>query len=119
MISLQIRPSIAAGATANVLAGTDLEYLTTPGVLTIWGNSGTGAAATDITHQFRYNAQGTPINPLPTSNVPLGSTADAIKTDEELLLSRFPIPAGSKLIHSVTNGAAAARTPIFRYFFET
>lgn len=115
-IDLTIRPSIGAGVTVNVLAGTDLEYLSYAAMLRIEGNAGSGAAATDLTHQLRYTpADGTPRNPLPSSTLPLGSTTDVIKADEDRISPGMGIPAGSKLVHSVVNAAAAARTPIFRY----
>lgn len=102
-----------AGTTANVLAGSALEFTTAPGLLSIWGNS---TVASTITVTFQYTVGGTPVTPIPSSPLFVNSTANALKTDEDLILSRYGIPASSRLLlTAVATGAATGR---FRTFFE-
>jgi hypothetical protein len=114
MIGLTIRSPIgAAGVIANILTGTDLEYVTGGGVLTIWGNGDIAG----MTHSLRFTLMGTPQNPIPTSTLNAASTVGNVKADEDLIVARLPIPPGSRLVHVVSNPGAASNVTL-RYQLE-
>jgi hypothetical protein len=114
MLSLRIRSAIGAAATiANLLSGTDIEFVGQGGVLSIWGNGDIAG----MTHQLRYSLSGTPINPVPTSGLQTATTPGAVKLDEDAVITRYPIPPGSRLVHAVTNPGAASNIT-FQYWLE-
>lgn len=118
MTKLSLRTAIGAAATiANNLAGTDIEFPSGPALLTVLGNGD----IVGMTHSLRYTTPGAggpvPINPIPTSRLNLASTVGTIKADEDLIVSRLPIPAGSRLVHTVTNPGAASNVN-FDYILE-
>lgn len=115
-ISLVV-PVGAAATVANALAGTDIEFPSGASALTILGN----ADIVGMTHSFRFtvpsNGGPVPMNPIPTSRLNLASTVGTVKADEDLIVSRLPIPAGSRLVHTITNPGAASNAR-FDYILE-
>jgi hypothetical protein len=99
------RASIGAGATVpNVLTGTALEYFTGANVLTIYGNGD----ITGMSFSLTFNMGGKSEVPLPPGNsLGVASTAGKIKTNEDFLI-QTPVPAGARLVLSVTNPGAAS-----------
>lgn len=118
MTKLSLRTAIGAAATiANNLAGTDIEFPSGAAALTILGNGD----IVGMTHSFRFtvpsNGGPVPMNPIPTSRLNLASTVGTVKADEDLIVSRLPIPAGARLVHTITNPGAASNVN-FDYILE-
>lgn len=118
MTKLSLTVPIGAGATvANALAGTDIEFPSGASFLTLLGNGD----IVGMSHSFRFTvpSQGGPIplNPIPTSRLNLASTVGTVKADEDLIVSRLPIPAGSRLVHQIVNPGAASNAR-FDYILE-
>ncbi len=112
--SLTIRSAIGAGATiANLLTGTDFEFMSGAQVMSILGNGD----IVGMNHQLRYTVNGTPINPIPPSALNLGSTVGTVKADEDLIIAGLALPAQSRLVHAITNPGAASNVTM-RYMLE-
>lgn len=112
--SLQLRTGVlATSTTANNVAGTPLDFFTGPAVLTILGN--TESAAGTVSHNLQVVTNNVPTTPIPQSNLRVGSTPGNIKIDEDMIISQYPIPAGSRVIHAITNTAATTSNVNFLY----
>lgn len=107
MQSLPIRTAIGAAATVpNVLVGTALEYFGKANVLTIYGN----ADIAGMTFSLSFNQGGDSQLPIPPgASLGAASTVGKIKTNEDFLI-QVPVPAGSRLVLSVTNPGGASNT---------
>lgn len=104
--------SIAANTTNNnVLSGTTIEWQGKASVLTLYGNGD----AVGITHTLFMN-DGTSVLTIvpPNSGLGAASTVGKIKVNEDFIL-QYPIPAGERLVHSVTNTTGAAVKVNFMY----
>jgi len=104
--------SIAANVTnPNILSGTTIEWQGKAAVLTLYGN----ADAVGITHTLFMN-DGTSVLTIvpPNSGLGAASTVGKIKINEDFIL-QYPIPAGMRLVHSVTNTTAGAVKVNFQY----
>ncbi len=101
-----IRTAIGAAATLpNILAGRAFEFFGEAGVLTIYGNGDIAGMSLSLT-AFRGSRVGEAHIPA-GSGLGIASTAGKIKTNEDFI-GQYAIPAGSRLILSVTNPGAAS-----------
>lgn len=105
-MTLSIRSAIGAATTiANILSGTDIEWLSFATAMTILANGDIAG----MTLSLRYTPpSGVPQNPIPTSAINAASTVGNVKADEDLLAPQLAIPAGSRLIVAVVNPGAAS-----------
>lgn len=112
---LTIRSAIGAAATIpNLLSGTDFEWLSFATAMTILANGDIAG----MTLALRYTpSTGTPVNPVPTSTINVGSTIGNVKADEDLVVPQLPVPAGSRLVMAITNPGAASNVTV-RMLFE-
>ena len=115
MQTLVIRPAAALGAgatTSNILAGQSVEYFgSKPGILTLYGN----ADALLFTHSlFRNDGQDVQLVVPPGSVLSLASNPGKIRTNEDFI-GQWAVPSQIRLVHSVTNGGAAASNFTFMY----
>jgi hypothetical protein len=112
MVSLDVVAAVgAAGALPNALAGLALEYWGRAGALGLYGNT-TIALGTHSLTLYSGADPGAAVIPA-GSGVQVGSTPGAVKVNEDYI-GQFPIPAGSRLVHALSNPGAAA-TFHFRY----
>lgn len=108
-----IRVSIApTSTTQNVIAGQPPEIITKALILTLYGCAETVGA---LTHALQWNngAEGG-LYVAPGAILPLASTAGGIKVNEAFI-GQFPVAAGTRLIHSVTNSTGTAAFADFQY----
>jgi hypothetical protein len=111
-----VRTSVPATSNvANVLSGSAIEFLQQAIVLTIMANMDGGGFGN---HTLTVNLAAAPLTPIPSSALNAASSAGTVKADEDLVLSAFPIPAGGRLVHFVSNSDAAAHNFNGRYFVQ-
>lgn len=107
--------SIGANTTnTNILTGSTIEFVGQAATLTLYGT----ADAAGITHTI-FTGMGSQAPSLiaPGSGLGTASTPGSIKTNENFL-GQWAIPAGSRLVHSVTNSTAAAVKVNFQYLVQ-
>lgn len=105
MQQVGIRQAIGAAATvANALAGNPLEYVGEARNLTIYGNGDIAG----MNMSLLFNRGGDSEVPIPPgSALGIGSTVGKVKTNEDFI-GQFAVPAGTRLVLSVTNPGAAS-----------
>lgn len=111
---LTIRQAVgAAGTVANVVNGTAIDIIGVPSVLTLYGNG----EIVGMSHSITIFVGGQNMQPIPSSALPLASTAGSIKKDEDFI-ARFPVPGGARLVHFLSNPGAASNAD-FLYILES
>lgn len=105
MQSTPIRAAIGAAATVpNALAGTALEYFGQAATLSLYGN----ADIAGMSMSLSFNRGGDSDLPIPPgSSLGVASTVGKVKTNEDFI-GQWAVPAGSRLVLSVTNPGAAS-----------
>lgn len=105
MQSTPIRVAIGAAATIpNVLAGTALEYFGQAATLSLYGS----ADIAGMSMSLSFNRGGDSDLPVPPgSSIGLASTVGKVKVNEDFI-GQWAVPAGSRLVLSVTNPGAAS-----------
>lgn len=104
----------ATSTNANVLTGSTIEFIGQASTLTIYGN----ANAVGVTHTlFAGMGPQAPLLIPSGSSLNVASTAGAIKTNENFI-GQWAVPAGSRLVHAVTNTTAGAIPVNFQYLVQ-
>lgn len=104
----------ASSTNANVLVGSTIEFIGTASTITIYGN----ANAIGCTHTlFAGQGPNAPLLIPSGSGLNAASTPGAIKTNENFI-GQWAVPAGSRLVHAVTNTTGAAVPVNFQYLVQ-
>lgn len=108
-LSLTVRSAIGAAATiANVLSGLAIEYQGSAVVLTVYGNGDIAGMTQSL---FGHRGDASDLYIPPASGLGVASTVGKVKVNEDFI-GQFPLPAGTRLVHSVTNPGAASNITI-------
>lgn len=92
----------AGGSIANLLAGQPPEFFGGAAKLTIYGSADT---AGDSMNLSRFTGHEPGQLDVPTSPIPVASTAGAVKTNENFI-TQLAIPGGSRMVLAITGVAA-------------
>jgi hypothetical protein len=107
--------SVAANSVlANTLTNQPIEYCGQAATLTLYGAGDTAGA----THQFlAVRGPDALVLVPPGAGLFANSTPGTVKTNENFI-GQWAIPAGSRLIHTVTNNTGAAVVANFQYLVQ-
>jgi hypothetical protein len=101
----QIHQSVPANSTTpNALVGLPLEFFGQAATVTLYGNSDTVGVTISL---LINNGQNISALIAPGSQLSAAATTGKVKSNEDFV-SQFAVPAGSRLVLSLTNTTGAA-----------